>query len=111
MSTQSILDGPAAKTPAQVAAQTIFDNAPAIYNGWVRDHNLIMNAVWNADGATPQQVADVLGTKAVSSMAVRVAFHNFILSINPAETRLIEVPAWATVTPNVDGTITITGTP
>ena len=74
-----------------------------------------MLSVWRdgvgqaSDAMTPEQRIESLGTKAADLFVVAGKLAELIAYADPtAATRLMQVPANFTVTPNVDGTVTLT---
>ena len=65
--------------------------------------------VWqNADGLTPQQVCDALGTKAGSLFVIAGTMANALYTIDPAGVgTMVGVPAGYAVTIHADGTVTL----
>ena len=72
----------------------------------------LYNAVWhNADGLTPQQVCDALGTKAANLFIIAGTMANALYQIDPVGLgAMVSVPAGYTAAINADGTVTITYT-
>ncbi len=103
----SLLDAPQPKSAAEVAAQTIRDNVPAIYRELIRNHNNLMGAFSSTDVEVMQAVANALSNEASQAYGLRQALKTFILGVNPKETGLVEFPEGITITPNQDGTVTI----
>ncbi len=65
--------------------------------------------VWqNADGLTPQQVCDALGTKAGNLFVIAGTMANALYTIDPAGVgAMVNVPSGYTATINADGTVTV----
>lgn len=72
----------------------------------------LYNEVWhNADGLTPQQVCDALGTKAADLFVIAGTMAGALYNIDPAGIgTMVNVPAGYAATPHADGTVTITYT-
>ena len=73
----------------------------------------LYNDVWrNADGLTPQQVCDALGTRAGSLFVIAGTMANALYQIDPAGLgAMVNVPAGYATTIHADGTVTLTYTP
>ena len=73
----------------------------------------LYNEVWhNADGLTPQQVCDALGTRAENLFVIAGTMANALYQIDPAGLGvMVSVPAGYSVTIHTDGTVTLTYTP
>ena len=65
--------------------------------------------VWqNADGLTPQQVCDALGTKAANLFVVAGTMSNALYTIDPAGLgTMVSVPPGYAATLHADGTVTL----
>ena len=72
----------------------------------------LYNEVWhNADGLSPQQVCDALGSKASNLFVIAGTMANALYQIDPAGLgTMVRVPAGYAATVNADGTVTITYT-
>ena len=72
----------------------------------------LYNEVWhNADGLTPQQVCDALGTRAGSLFVIAGTMANALYQIDPAGLgSMVNVPAGYTAAIHDDGTVAITYT-
>ena len=70
----------------------------------------LYNEVWhNAEGLTPQQVCDALGTRAGSLFVIAGTMANALYQIDPVGLgAMINVPAGYTATIHADGTVTLT---
>jgi hypothetical protein len=79
------------------------------YENLVRKYNDIMDRFWKHPKLTPQEVADSLGTDAVSLFNYGGALCTLIMSINPEEKRLMEPKNAFTI--NQDGTVSISNEP
>jgi hypothetical protein len=68
----------------------------------------VYDAIWtNKDGLTPQECFDALGTDAVEMVMVSNAIQTAVNSVVP-NSMDFSVPATWTMTPNQDGTVTVT---
>ena len=70
----------------------------------------LYNEVWhNADGLTPQQVCDALGTRAGSLFVIAGTMANALYQIDPAGLgAMVSVPAGYASAIHADGTVTLT---
>ena len=77
----------------------------------LRDYKRLWTKVWkNPDKLTPQQYCDTLGTDAAQFFAFGATLATLMTSVKPGVT-VPGTPAGYTVTPNSDGTVTITPPP
>ena len=86
-------------TRLTVGEAQLLQNFRALYNG-----------VWhNADGLSPQQVCDALGTRASNLFVIAGTMANAIYQIDPVGLgAMVSVPAGCTATINANGTVMIT---
>ena len=96
-----------ARTAARLSTRLTVGEAQLLQNF----HDLY-NDVWhNADGLTPQQVCDALGSKAANLFVIAGTMANALYQIDPAGLgSMASVPAGYTAASNADGTVTITYT-
>jgi hypothetical protein len=92
--------------PAQnKLAATILKTADMQFDNLVRSHNYAMDLFWNSSTATPQQIADALGTNAVPVFQAAGAVATFINTLKPGT--IGDNPNIKPFTANPDGTVTI----
>jgi hypothetical protein len=108
----SIFINPAVLTPAQIAARRIRQISKKQYTALgkagIAGHNLI----WNNHNASPQEVLAALGTAAVAAFQLAALNQSTVVSaaaiagVTPPT--IPSVPTGWTVTPNSDGTVSVT---
>jgi len=75
----------------------------------LRDYNRLWTLVWkNPNKLTPQQFCDSLGTDAAEFFARAADLGALLAKVKPDVT-VPGVPTGCTVTPNGDGSVTVTG--
>lgn len=95
------------QTEAYKRARSIRDLASVSHHRDKKRYEAILAAFWKSgDQATPQQVADVLGTDAGDLFQYVGALRTFILTVNP-NAQLTPPNSLGTWTVNPDGTVTI----
>ena len=97
-----------ARTAARLGRRMVNGEAQLL-----RSFTTLYQEVWqNADGLTPQQVCDALGTKASSLFVVAGTMANALYTIDPAGLgTMVSVPPGYAATLHADGTVTLAFTP
>ncbi len=93
----------------------LVSDAQAILSTLEQRYKMSLDRVWNNKYLTPQEVVDQLGNDAIQIFQGSALLQQFLVQqyylagvkdyIPPVH------PSWAVITPNADGTITISGTP
>ena len=96
-----------ARTAARLSQRLVGGESQLLSN-----FRALYNEVWhNADGLTPQQVCDALGSRAANLFIIAGTMANALYQIDPAGLgAMVDVPAGYTATINADGTVTLTYT-
>jgi len=108
MATDILAPRPAA-TAAEQTAAALAGGCGALLDGLVDAYGRLWALVWaNPYGLTPARVAAALGDRGASLFGRAAALAAFIAA-NAPDRPLPGPPAGYTVTPNADGSVTITG--
>ena len=96
-----------ARTSARLSQRMVSGESQLLAN-----FRALYNDVWrNADGLTPQQVCDALGTRAGSLFVIAGTMSNALYQIDPTGLgAMVNVPAGYAATIHPDGTVTLTFT-
>lgn len=98
-------------SPAQRAAKLIREEARHLHSLMKSSHQVMFNAFWHFEGATPQQIADVLAEDTVPLFINGSKLTEIILTQDPNALTEAQYSPPMTVTPHPDGTVTLTPFP
>jgi hypothetical protein len=99
-------------SPAQVAAQQVQSLSLAGFRNLQQFGQQGFNLIWNNPSATPQEVFAALGTNAAAVLQLATLNNSTIASAatigGATAPNMPSIPSGWTVTPNTDGTVTVT---
>jgi hypothetical protein len=101
----SVLDSLASDS-AQDAARNLRNQAFTIFMRLKGHYEDTLQSFWQNPQATPQEIADALGTSGVELFQLHGLLYTFLKAARPSEP-LTELTALGAFTPNQDGTIII----